>query len=248
MSFLKRLFKIISLLAFILLCLVFADLKLTRGYFFMYLVATPQMGKFADDFEGSFEYTIKKKANGNFDFRLQNKSIFPVNLILYRNDKFFYALDDSTLFDYAERAKLNFPIKVRGQGHGFDCGTGIGLATLNPFEEFDLELSYKELLENFSLYQDLTFEIIRNDSTLWVDCIHLQPILAISKQKKYSLLKDTKITQKDSVYVEHYLPVYSIFTGKQFNVYSNSIKLSYLDMLKSEIDYYNGIDTFFDKN
>ncbi len=251
MSFLKSLFKTISLLAFILLCLVFADLKLTRGYFFKYFVAMPQMGEFADDFEGGFEYTIKKKANGNFDFRLQNKSIFPVNLILYRNDSpnrynhFFYTLEDSTLFDYARRAKLNYPINVKEQGYGFGCGSGLGTATLNPFEGFDLELSYQELLGRYNLVGDLTLRVTRNDSTFFLDFVHLRPIISHSKPYNYSLIKDTKITQKDSVDVEFYLPVYSIFTGKQFNVYSNSIKLSYLDMLKSEIDYYNTIEAAF---
>lgn len=251
MNLLKYCFVVASLLTLILLCCIFTDLYFTRGFFLNYLVASPQMGELTNDFEGEFEYTIHKKANGNFGFRLQNKSIFPFNLILYRYgspniyNHYFYSLPDSTLFDYATRAKLNYPINVKKQGYGFDCGTGIGVATLNPFEEFDLEMSQDELLEHIDLFQDLTLTLHRNDSTFLVDFIYLEPIVVQSNQEEYSLVRDSKITEKDSVDVEFYLPVYSIFTGKQFDIYSNCIRFSYLDMITEQMNNYNEVSIFF---
>ncbi|MEZ4886339.1 MAG: hypothetical protein R3E32_16505 [Chitinophagales bacterium] len=238
MNIFKHFLKIVSIGFLLLLLCVFADLQFTRGYFLKYVTAMPQMGEITEDILGSFEYHIQKKENGNFDCTIRNNSIFPVNLIVYRNEAFFYNIEDSTLFDvgYATRVRLNLPHGIVEENSGFDCGTGIGLATINPFEKFQQEDIFETLANDHFIQSSLLEPIINGDSLLAI------PPLIFDKTKSNFVFTGTdkrNVNYKDSLELKFYLPIYSIFTGKQFNLYSNCIKLSYLDLIERIVRNHN---------
>lgn len=228
MNSLNPFFKTIVFSILILLLFIVADLQLTRGYFLNHFTALPKMGETVNDFEGKFDYKIHKKEDGNFSFAIQNHSILPANMIVYRNDAFFYDIEDSLFFVYgnASRPRLKLPHGIVEDGVGFDCGTGIGMATFNPFEKLEGELNRSELIDNYFLLSSLTEPIAERDSFI------APPPLFFDTLKSnfvFTGRNSRDINFKDSIEVQFYLPIYSLFTGKQYNVYSNPFKIAYLE-------------------
>ena len=223
----KDLFKLIPLVVALVLCIAL-DLNLTRGYFLSKITPEPQMGNVANGNLG-IKYEVTKKANGQYQFSLKNQSIFPKFFFLYiwRSNQLFYTLEDSTIFFYGSRTKINYPILEREDSYGFDCGTGLGVATINPFESFTEKKSYEELTKFHNFRSLLTFE----KSNKLYDLFCRAPLAKLAKDIQW--IDSCPLTYQDSVEVRFFLPVYSIFTGKQHNVYSNPIRLSYLDMIQN---------------
>jgi hypothetical protein len=131
--------KIITILLPTVLCLlavlIMVDLHLLRGYYLGGCLFVPE-----ERFRGNFTFTVTKNAEGTLDLYLANNDLRYYPLIVYRNEALFFNLTDSVIFEYAHRyTLLDRGEKIFDTGGGFDCGTGIGLALIRPFESFHLK-------------------------------------------------------------------------------------------------------------
>ena len=90
------------------------------------------------------------------------------------------------------------------------------------------------MFENISLARDLSF---RNGSVFY-DRLYLRPMFEIEDSKEIEWKNESMLSFSDSVEVQFFLPVHSIFSGKRFDVISNPIRVSYLNLLEMSKDNY----------
>jgi hypothetical protein len=209
----------------LLLLLLIIDQQLYRSYFLSKITPHPEIGQMNNS-EGQIKYQIQKLENRTIRFELQNSSLLPKFIFGYRNDELRIKSGFDLIFDNASRKNWQTDYKIKKSHPGFDCGTGLGIFSINSFEKISKEESYSEFLSRFHI-RDL---IIEKDSNGY-DIIYGEPLLVRKRDGEQYVAKDISILESDSIEVQFYLPTYSIFNGKQTNNYSNSIKVSYLDLL-----------------
>lgn len=117
---------------------LFIDVHIFRAYYTAPYILDP-FGKTYESFEGRMTYTVNENSDGLYDFEIKNNSFGYHPIILYRDDVWF-DLNDTVFFNYAGRFKLTGTRnKLFDTGGGFDCGTGISIALIRPFESFQLK-------------------------------------------------------------------------------------------------------------
>jgi hypothetical protein len=113
---------------------IFLDVHVLRGfclgqYFFL------------KDYSGvndNFDYNITENGDGSFDVELRNKTLMYYPVVAYRDGPFFRETNTSIL-RYAGRYELTASDSiVFDTGGGFDCGTGLHVVLIRPFESFRL--------------------------------------------------------------------------------------------------------------
>jgi len=223
----SRAIKISLIVGLILYILLYLDLKLTRGYFLSKIAASPRIGQLSEDKKTAMIYTIQKKADGTIISYFKNNSLTPKFIISYRFDDIFQKVNHDFFLDKAARKNISSSRKTKETGYGFDCGTGLGSTSINPLESFYIERDYQDFLESFDLSRNLAE---RRGGAMMYDLLRLRPLFE-TKNNELIWLNEGNISPKDSIDVKFYIPVYSIFSGKQTNVYSNVIKVSYFDLL-----------------
>ncbi|PHN07196.1 hypothetical protein [Flavilitoribacter nigricans] len=223
MKWVQRFFIILSVALGILLTL---DLRYTRGYFLGRLVPLTQMYASAGTMS-SVSYRVERVRPGVLRFQLTNRSFFPKFFWIYRDNDLQFKLTDSTLFEYAGRIVFDSPYKKSVESYGFDCGTGLGLASINPWENFSLEKTERSIYHRFQFDRMLS---VRRDS-IFYDPIHLEPLMTIKKGAGWVWHPAASLDPQDSVSVRFYLPVHAPFSGKRYDVVSNPVKFSYLDLI-----------------
>ena len=92
-----------------------------------------------------------------------------------------------------------------------------------------MQKDYFSLTQYYSLYSDLTFHR---------GVLHYDPIygaLLFSRGPAYDIKwnEASPLTYSDSLEVKFFLPVYDLFKGRHYKLYSNPIKLAYLDLIES---------------
>lgn len=227
--------KIYKTLAFLFLLspiLLGIDLWLMRGYYLADCIAPMNMSLTGEG-NLNMEYQIEQIRPGVFQFRITNRSFFPKFIWLYRNHERLYTLTDTMLFRCADRVKFNYPYKMSTESYGFGCGTGLGVASINPFETFITEKGYEDLAGYYSFYSNLAIR----QGNVFYDPLYGQELAIMNEDQELEWCNTPHLTNADSVELQFFLPVHSIFTGKRHDIYSNPVKVAYLDLLKAQRNF-----------
>ncbi|NOQ71297.1 MAG: hypothetical protein GQ574_04815 [Crocinitomix sp.] len=149
-----------------------ADIKVTRGFFLASAIDYDNRN-FVEvkEQDPNVVYEITPLTNGNYHFQFENNSIMPKYFTASRNSDIQYELNDTIFFMHAGWVQLVLPDTVIGIYESWGCGTGLAPATVNPFEVFELDFTYEELVQK-------SFGRLRNYhySDQFVDPIYNEPI------------------------------------------------------------------------
>lgn len=225
----KKLKKFALLILSLLIISLIVDIFIFRGYFLAdYTGSKKTYGDYSNKVS-KISYSVKKLGNSNYYLTLDNNSFSPIYIWSYRNEELIQKFNDSILFQYASRYKIKFPLKETEYHYGFDCGTGVGMTAIRPFESFSLEVNYNYLLDFFDIRYDHYNEINLKDSVI-NDLFYNKPLF-LEDNGKFLFVKNIAIGKKDSVKVNFYLPTFTFFRGEIIYAKSNEVKFSYLDLL-----------------
>lgn len=203
------------------------DLYAFRGYYSSNVLAL-----FSDKSDSigvaDFDYKITPLGNDFFKFKIKNKSLLPAYVLTYRYDQLLYQLDDTKAIQLGLRSKILSPERLGDASYGFDCGTGLGMVSINPYENFEDTISYEQLLQSYNLINQLSTVI--KDTVF--DPFHHQVLFYWDENKTMIWNQDMERLNTDSIELQFFLPTHSITDGKQLNAYSNVLKISYIDIVK----------------
>lgn len=228
----KTLNKIIISIVLSLSIYFLLDIYLTRGYFSQRLYPE-RLNRKAIDGSSLIDFQINKLRNGNYGFLIKNRKPSIFYFIAYRDGKVILSKDQVKIFNYG-RVKIETPIYQSKENSGFDCGTGLGLITINPFEVFKKELNYDQLLEKISYRSQIT----RRRDTSYHDLIYDKPLILKERGSWREINSRSSIEEVDSISVSFYMPIYSIIRGQELKIYSNSIMISYKDVINKLAEKY----------
>jgi hypothetical protein len=224
----RRFLIIILSIGLIVFGLVFIDLVVTRGLGFAAVIDYDGR-HFVDvpDQDPNVIYEITPLANGRYNFRFENNAFTPKFLTVYRNDDVRYELNDTVFFSYASRPQLFFEDTVIASVGSWGCGTGLGPVTVNPFEVFEIEYTYEELLA--SSFWELRGCFYGEAPS---DLIYHQRFLKDSNDLWIKIDPETSVIPKtDSIAVNYNFYLRSVVDNERYMVSSNTIQLNYLDLL-----------------
>ncbi len=210
----KKIIKIISIQFLLFFILILIDLYVFRGYYTSEIIINPNMWVDNQDYDCNLKI---EKDNKNYIFRLTNKSICPKYFTNYRNDELFQKLGDTLPLLYLEKNLGD--LYSEGYYPHFDCGTGLGLTSINPFDSFEIRKTYNDIINENSHNLIKTIELNK-------------PIKSFSKKQIDSIINNEfkSISEKDSIDVEYYLPMISFVSKNSLYVVSNKINLSKKDL------------------
>ncbi|MFK7933687.1 MAG: hypothetical protein AB8G22_09260 [Saprospiraceae bacterium] len=198
-----------------------------RGYYFKYFVFNDfQIG---EPLEHDLPFVIKLQSldNERVSFSFENNGIGTYGMIIYRFDSVFYELTSDKLFQQT-RLKASYDNFLSEESSGFDCGTGLGLVTINPLENYSIKLSKKALLDKFYSCHQFSFRL----NNQFVDLVNKESIFH-RNESNISINSDLKLDTQDSMKIQLFIPLYSLISGKEHRVYSNEIKVSYKDIIEN---------------
>ena len=211
--------------------MILLDMKITRLYFLSNITTEIDFG---GDYEESdeIEYTIQKNdLTADYKIRIKNKTWLPYYLLGYRNDEIFYQLNETDLFNLASRKRINYYRDTLNFHYGFDCGTGLGMFSINPKEVFEDTRSLEDLTNHFNL----TDYLFRKDSIYYAR-INRKPIFKIKETGQLNwIIPNKNLLKEDSIKIQFALLYYSVITGKAKVTYSNELVLNYIELLERKL-------------
>ena len=197
------------------------DLYILRGLNSSYFI-------FAKDISSEkTEFTITKKEDGIFNFSIKNKSIIPDYFMFYREGNIFLNNVEDIVFMGNRSRVLNTKNSIKKISLAFGCSNGLGFCSINPYEKFEKDYNYKEVLNEINYLNN----IIDNDDN---DLLYGEKLFM--DRDSLILNKKSKITEKDSLEIEFYYGLYSMELNEQYSIKSNSVKIGYLDLIESYIE------------
>jgi hypothetical protein len=197
------------------------DLYILRGLNSSYFI-------FAKDISSEkTEFTITKKEDGIFNFSIKNKSIIPDYFMFYREGNIFLNNVEDIVFMGNRSRVLNTKNSIEKISLAFGCSNGLGFCSINPYEKFEKDYNYKEVLNEINYLNN----IIDNDDN---DLLYGEKLFI--DRDSLILNKKSKITKKDSLEIEFYYGLYSMELNEQYSIKSNSVKIGYLDLIESYIE------------
>lgn len=217
---------------FLALCLfLLADLYLTRAYFLstiLYKIAYTKRFDFGGAYEASddFIYTIKQINPEEYTFTIKHQSPFPKLLYAYRDQRIFCTLDDRTLWSHALRDNIIYKKDSLKAHYGYDCKTGLGLISINPFESFEIT----SRLEDFVDFLDLS-KCVEKIDTVYYHQTNSRSLSKGKQQEEGNWVNKIPIQQSDSITVQFALHYYSFLTGKSKGAYANELKFNYQQII-----------------
>lgn len=225
----KRITKaIIAILTLVFLSII-VDQRLFRCYFFQKITANPKLGNIINE-DTSIEYNVKNMGDGLFTYSIYNKSLIPKYILVYRDNEMFFDLNSENIFSAGSRRYINAPKMEIMDNAGFICGTVLGAISINSFEIFSMKESYQNLLSRFSMD-----ELLLKLDTGYCDIFRGSPLIKLLKNNEFEFVNNVDILSQDSIEIQFYLPTYSVFNGAQTNNYSNTLKISYIDLLSQYV-------------
>lgn len=205
-------------------------MKITRLYFLSNITTEIDFGGNYEE-DDQLKYTIQKIDSTNYRLKIKNKNWLPYYLIGYRNDEIFYQLIESNLFNLASRKRINYKNDTLGFHYGFDCGTGLGMFSINPKEVFEDTKKLEDLTNHFNL----TDYVFRKDS-IFYSRINRKPILTINENGELNwIINNKNLLKDDSIKIQFALPYYAVLTGEAKVAYSNELVFNYVDLLEKMI-------------
>lgn len=173
------------------------------------------------------EFRITKKEDGIFNFSIKNKSIIPDYFLFYREGNIFLDNVEDIVFMGNRSRVLNPKNGIEKIRLTFGCGNGLGFCSINPYEKFEKDYNYKELLNEVNYLNN----IIDSDDN---DLLYGEKLF--TDRDNLILNNEIKITENDSLEVEFYYGLYSMELNEQYPIKSNSVKIGYLDLIDSYIE------------
>ena len=230
----SRFIKISVSILILFFFIITADLFIFRGYF-SNLFVSPYLNSKKSFKQVELKYlklNIQKKAK-NYIINFKNTSLNTFFVWTFRNDKVFFSVNDSVL-RYQYRLIIDVAKDKNTYEYVLDCGTGAGSFTINPFENFTSTISHKQILNPYywgAYHQNnITGDTIN-------DLINNKPLLLINNRKNtFKIFDRPDITNKDSIKVQLYLPVFSYDYNNLTYVKSNFFKLSYKEIINQVIN------------
>ncbi|MCD8401471.1 hypothetical protein LNJ05_12225 [Tenacibaculum finnmarkense genomovar ulcerans] len=172
------------------------------------------------------KFSIEKRENGIYTFTFKNNSITPKYFLFYREGEIFLNGMD-TLFFYGNRARVIDKKNISKIDLMFGCGNGLGITSINPYEKFQKDYSYEDILNEIS-YLGMISDY-KNKDLLYGENL-------FSDEKELILNKKSMLNEIDSLEVQFYYGMYSVGENKQYPIKSNTIKIGYLDLIKNYIE------------
>lgn len=212
-----------ALIYIITLVLVFIlfDLYILRGLYSSYFIFAKNSNSEKTVFR------ITKKEDGIFNFSIKNKSIIPDYFLFYREGNIFLDDIEDIVFTGNRSRVLNSRNSIEKISLTFGCSNGLGFCSINPYEKFEKDYNYKELLNEINYLNN----IIDSDDN---DLLYGEKLFI--DRDNLILNKKIKITKSDSLEVEFYFGLFSIELNEQYPIKSNSVKIGYLDLIESYIE------------
>ena len=214
--------------AFVLFALF--DLYAYRGYVISHLISSPTTNN-QEVAVANVTYSMTMQGQDDIHISIKNNSILPFVFQTYRNDEIFFRLEDEQIIQHGLRYILVYPKNRSDASYGFDCGTGLGWATINPYEAFEATINYDDILAGFSIVN--TPSVIVEDTIL--DPFHWQPLAYLNEERDWVFTDNLSRFEKDTIVLKYFLPVHSLLNGQQMNAYSNLVKIPYLDIIDFNI-------------
>lgn len=225
----KKTLKKIVYTLLLFLTLYLTDLYLLRGYFtsaIIYSFYKENTRNVKEVKNKNCSLSIEKKGN-SFQINFENRSLDSYFVWTYRYDKLLYEVNDSIFFLHL-RNKFNFPQYNNEYEHGLECVAGE--FSINPLESFEIKKSYKEFIN--SIYWSGVHQYNSSHDTV-KDLVYNKPLLLTDRKKKFKVFKRNDLTSTDSTDVSLYIPLFSFGHKELFFVKSNSVRISYLDIIEN---------------
>ena len=238
----RRLLLVLLTVGLIFLGIIFIDLKVTRGYFLSAVLSHQNFsGIDVPEKDSNLVYEITTAADGEYNFRFENNAFTPKFFPVFRYDSIRYGLNDQTFFSYASNSELFYRDTVIGFSGGYGCGQGLGPATINPFEVFEMNFTYQEVIEK-SFYA-LQF-IAVGDSM--VDPIYKQRLPMDSNNLWIEIDPHSSVIPiTDSIAVQFYINLESVTKNERYAVKANSIQVGYLDLINYGLLFNRRMDILY---
>ena len=211
--------------------LIIIDFYIYRGYFYQEFCSSSFVSyedrKVVDS--ENLQLNIRK-SDSSFHINFKNKSLRPYFVMTYRWDINF-PVNDSIFFLHS-RSKTYYPMLKTEYDYGMDCGTGVGYFSINPLENFKQEIGYHKLIKEHLVYDHRK----TSDNDTINDLFYNKPLIISKDDESPYLIDRDDLTAKDSLSLRLYIPVFSYNYGKLIYVKSNKIKVSFLDIIKNQIE------------
>ena len=174
------------------------------------------------------EFIITKKEDGIFNFSIKNNSIIPDYFMFYREGNIFLDNDVEEIVFMGNRSRvMNAKNNIEKVSLTFGCSNGLGLCSINSYEKFEKNYNYKEVLNEINYINNISDN--ENNDLLFGEKLFLD-------KENLIFNHESKITKKDSLEIEFYFGLFSLESKKQYPIKSNSVKIGYLDLIKSYIE------------
>lgn len=218
----KKVWKISAYSLLFVVMLFSLDLYIFRGIYSSRIPITYKNNEVY--LNHNFDFSITKKNDSIYNFKFSNKAFSPKLILSYRYD-WIQNLSDSLFFSNYMFNNMYPNIKQQDYGFHFSCGTGVAPSSVNPYEKFNVEFSYREIIER-CYYQ------INN--TYNCDILNLVNIKELDYLKFDSLVFTEKFRfkEKDSVKLEFYFPLFGLYTPERSYITSNKISIASNDLLE----------------
>lgn len=184
---------------------------------------------------GNFDvkYEIIVISDDSLELYIRNNSIKPYYFWAYEFKNWEFERPDKIIFDYASRSRIynfNDDLIFDETGQGFDCGTGLGITKIAPFDRFRKKVHRRFFVEKFdvhSLFKEIDNENILNLVDGRTYYIGNQSKEEIEEELNYCLHK-----YKDQIVeLDFSLQVVSYIGNIHSLVVSNKIKYFYSELL-----------------
>jgi len=176
-------------------------------------------------------YSLTELADARYERRITNESWRPFLVTIYEFKEWQYELPDEMLLRYAGRYVIKnqrTDLKI-DSGFGFNCGSGLGMTLIRPWERFVDTVDFKGLMPFVSIGDQLAFP----DDNFAFDRLTGTRIGDPSRER--SQYKETSLPAmlpNDALEVRLYLPVMDYFTGEPARVYANGFLIGRWEMLE----------------
>lgn len=180
-------------------------------------------------------YTLTELINSRYERKISNRSWRPFLVTMYEFKDWRYSLPDEKLLRYASRYVVRnkrTDLKI-DSGIGFDCGSGLGMTLIRPWETFVDTVGLEELMPRVFFRNQLAFL----ESGKAFD--HLTGTAIGDPQgdlAQYDAASLMTMVPDDELEMRLYLPVIDYFNGKLARVYANGLSVGRWKLLEREME------------
>lgn len=228
---------------FFIFTLFIVEMYVFRGYFISGFVEDINKGVYklkpirAHDADSllDYHYSVEWTNDSTLLFNVKNNGLVCHYFTHYRYDEgrglFNTGIEEEMAMGLPYLYRLSSPLKNYEKQNEFSCGTGLGQTTFCPFHSVTTSIKMKELLGfnpnpwDFTNFKSDYFHDIFNDKEVCSLLLNGDEII-------WNWNTDYTCNEKDSVELQFHLPLHSVYDKKERKIYSNSIKVSYCDLLE----------------